>query len=144
MIKKRKLKSAVVDTNIFVSGLILEKGFPFQLVQKLRSDSFTLVLSSELRQELEEVIMRSKFSAFLSEEQIDIFLLMIDTISKFVEPISLPMKIRDPKDEKVLAAALASGVDYLITGDEDLLTLKGDSRLGKLKIVTVKEFLRKV
>ena len=39
-----------------------------------------------------------------------------------VDPIK-PMS-RDPDDDRILACALASGADYLVTGDEDLLVLK--------------------
>lgn len=42
----------------------------------------------------------------------------------------------------MLALALDSKADYLVTGDEDLLVLAGDERLGSLAIVTVAEFLR--
>lgn len=55
-------------------------------------------------------------------------------------PAAIP--VRDPHDEHMLALALDSKADYLVTGDEDLLVLAGDERLGSLAIVTVAEFLR--
>jgi hypothetical protein len=51
------------------------------------------------------------------------------------------VRVRDPKDEQILGTALASDADYLVTGDEDLLELAGDPRLGTLTIVTVVDFL---
>ena len=54
---------------------------------------------------------------------------------------TVPVALRDAKDEPILAAALGGDADYLVTGDEDLLVHRGDPRLGKLKIVTVAEFL---
>lgn len=139
---KNIVKSAVVDTNIFVSGLILKKGLSYQLVNLLKKDSFVLILSKDLRTELEEVLRRIKFAKFLSEDKISRFFRMIDTIAIVVSPkFNLPVKIRDPKDEIVLAAALGGKADYLITGDQDLLVLKGNSKLGNLGIVTVSEFL---
>jgi predicted nucleic acid-binding protein len=44
-------------------------------------------------------------------------------------------------DERILGAALAGNADFLVTGDEDLLVLAGDPRLGSLRIVTVAAFL---
>ncbi len=44
---------------------------------------------------------------------------------------------RDPKDAPFLAAALAAGADYLITGDRDLLDAR-DSL--PCRVVTVAEF----
>ncbi len=53
----------------------------------------------------------------------------------------LPVHVRDPKDEKILATALDGKADYLVTGDEDLLVLNGHQELGPLRIITVTEFL---
>lgn len=53
----------------------------------------------------------------------------------------LPVSVRDPKDEHILAAALGGEADYLVTGDQDLLVLAGDPRLGSLQIVTVAAFM---
>ena len=39
-------------------------------------------------------------------------------------PLALPPSLRDPKDIIVLAAALAARADAIVTGDEDLLSLK--------------------
>jgi uncharacterized protein len=41
-----------------------------------------------------------------------------------VAQLDLRGATRDPKDDPVLAAALAGGVDPLVSGDEDLLTLE--------------------
>jgi predicted nucleic acid-binding protein len=48
---------------------------------------------------------------------------------------------RDPKDDFLLSLAKDSKADYLITGDYDLLELK---EIGKTKILTIAEFLKKV
>lgn len=96
-----------------------------------------------MRDELEEVLYRAKFSAFLSEGKLSKFFRMLDVVSTVVSPPTIiPVKVRDPKDQKVLATALGGKADYLVTGDEDLLDLKRNPKLGKLKIVTVWEFLK--
>jgi len=43
-----------------------------------------------------------------------------------------------------LACALAGQCDYLVTGDRDLLDLQGHPGLGRLRIVTPREFLEAV
>jgi uncharacterized protein len=139
---KRNL-SAVVDSNIFVSGLIAEKGLPHRLIKLLEEELFILIISEDLREELEEVLNREKFSAFLSESKLSKFFRMIDVISTFVLPLTdTPVEIRDPKDQKVLNAALAGNADYLVTGDEDLLALRDEKELEDLKIISLKEFLK--
>ena len=143
MIRSKRNLSVVVDTNVFVSGLIAEKGLPHQLIKLLEEDLFLLIISQKMRDELEEVLNRAKFSAFLSEDKLSKFFRMIDVISTVVSPYTaIPFEVRDPKDQKVLATALGGKADYLVTGDEDLLILKDTNKLGRLKIVSVKEFLK--
>ena len=61
-----------------------------------------------------------------------------------IEPLPLavlPVHCRDPKDDMVLACALGAQAAYLVTGDADLLALDGDPALGRLRIVTPRQFL---
>jgi predicted nucleic acid-binding protein len=53
----------------------------------------------------------------------------------------VPVPVRDPSDEHILALAITGNADYLVTGDDDLLTLAGDPRLPGLQIVTFVAFL---
>lgn len=48
---------------------------------------------------------------------------------------------RDPKDNFLLALAKDGKADYLITGDQDLLSLK---RFGKTKILTIVNFIEAI
>jgi len=143
MIRNKRNLSVVVDTNVFVSGLIVEKGLPHQLIKLLEEDLFILIISEKMRDELEEVLHRVKFSAFLTEEKLYKFFRMIDIVSTTVSQHAIiSIKVRDPKDQEILATALGGKADYLVTGDEDLIVLKDSNKLGRLKIVGVKEFLK--
>lgn len=144
MSSPRPQSRAVVDHNLFVSGLISKLGQPHQLIDQFRNGSFTLVISDQLRAELEEVLGRGKFATKygLTEEERAGFLLLVDTTALFVTPRDrLPVHVRDPKDDIVLATALGGSAEYVVTGDRDIRELSGDPRLGNLKIVTVREFL---
>jgi uncharacterized protein len=144
MSEPRGLARAVVDTNQFVSGLISKVGLPYQLIEAFRHGSFTLLISPSLRAEVEEVLQRDKFRVRyrITDDEREQFLFLLDARAVVVTPRRrLPVHIRDPKDERVLAAALGGRADYLITGDDDLLVLNGDPRIRSLKIVTVREFL---
>lgn len=138
------LLRVVVDTNLFVSGLINTRGQPYQLLESLRRGAFTVLLSTEQRAELVRVLHRRRLlhRYHLPTDERDALLALLETIAV---PIALhsspPVAVRDMKDEIILATALDGNADYLITGDEDLLTLNGDPALGLLKIVTVREFL---
>ncbi|MCL5957730.1 MAG: putative toxin-antitoxin system toxin component, PIN family [Chloroflexi bacterium] len=144
MRKKSPPLSAVVDTNIFVSGLITKLGTPAQLVESLRNGAFTLLLSEPLCAEYALVFPRPQFTHKygITTEEVDEFLFLLDTTARRIMPSRrLPVTARDKKDERILAAALGGKANYLVTGDKDLLVLRDDPALGELKIVTAREFL---
>ena len=139
-----RLPRAVVDTNLFVSALITRRGLPYALLNAWLQELFRLVLSEALYRELAIVLHRPHVAQRygLTESEITQLLTLAATQALLVEPAaSLPLTVRDPKDEQVLAAALGGRADYLITGDADLLTLSGDPRLGALRILTARSFL---
>ena len=60
---------------------------------------------------------------------------------KIVRPVKKLSVCRDIKDNMILECCLAGGVDFLITGDKDLLDILDFP--FKLKILTPSEFIRK-
>jgi putative PIN family toxin of toxin-antitoxin system len=136
--------SAVVDTNLFVSALISARGTPRALYTAWRDGAFALYLGDPQRAELVAVLARPHFRERfgVSEDETRALLYLLETRAHRA-PLRdpLPIGVRDPKDEQILAAALGAGVDYLVSGDADLLTLAGDQRLGGLRIVTARAFL---
>jgi len=136
-----RLVRATVDTNLFVSGL-LRPGLPAQLLRALLAHAFRLVTSDPLREEVAGVVVRPKFQRYgLTPKRIrDILDALV--ASDLVEPLTdLPIHCRDPKDDIVLACALAARVDYIVSGDKDLHDLAGHPALGSIRIVTAREFL---
>jgi len=136
--------SAVLDLNLFVSGLISSLGQPRRLLDGLWGDEFVVVICTQLRDELEKVLQREKFTARfgVTPKARSDLLFVIDAKARFVIPAaSVPVLVRDPKDEIVLATALGGRADYLVTGDVDLLVLKNAPAIDPLQIVTVREFL---
>jgi putative PIN family toxin of toxin-antitoxin system len=106
--------------------------------------AFVIVITPQLRTEYEEVLARPRLiqKHGLSQQEIGGFFEALAIDGEVVEPLSsLPIEVRDANDERVLAAALDGRADYLVTGDNDLLVLAGDPRLGELQIVTARAFL---
>jgi putative PIN family toxin of toxin-antitoxin system len=60
---------------------------------------------------------------------------------KIVRPVKKLSACRDTKDDMILECSLAGGVDFLITGDKDLLDIL--DLPFKLKILTPSEFVKK-
>jgi len=133
-----------VDTNQFFSAAILKRGHPYLLVEAWRRDRFQLIVGNCQRQEIERALRKPEtlLKYGVTDAEREDILGAIDERALPVTPLeSIPLAVRDPKDELILAAALGGGADYLVTGDADLLVLDGDPRLGSLRIVTARAFL---
>lgn len=134
----------VVDTNLVVSGLLNPFGAPAQLIVARRRGEFTLLVTDQLRAEYERVLVRPRLARRygLSSDAVATFLRQLHARGVMAAAVgTLPVQVRDEKDEPVLAAALGGNAAYLVTGDDDLLVLNGDPKLGSLQISTVRAFL---
>ena len=135
--------SAVVDTNVFVSGVLNPHGRPRQVIRAWYEGRFELLLTDAQEVELlggfgrRRLAQRFRMStAELAELDARLSGARLVTLAE-----NLPVSVRDSKDEHILAAAIGGDADYLVTGDEELLVLQGDPQLRDLRIVTVAQFL---
>jgi putative PIN family toxin of toxin-antitoxin system len=113
---------AVLDTNVIVSGFIRPQGPPGRLLAMLVEHAFEMILSSEMLGELQEAVryprVRDRIS--LSDEELDLRLAMLDTLSIPVEPKALTGVADDPNDDKVMAAAVEGRAEFVVAGDGGL------------------------
>ncbi len=127
-----------MDTNVFVSAIILPRSSPRQVVDRAL-DQGLLLLSDATVGELREVLSRSKLDRYVSREERALVLAQIGRTAEFVPIIQLVRQCRDPKDEKFLDIALNGRADLIITGDADLLALHP---WRGIEILSPKQFLR--
>ena len=113
---------AVIDTNVWVSRLLLAGSVTARAVDKALS-GFEVVVSEPLVEELADVLSREKFDRYVSVRAREEFLRRVLQIATIVPVLSEVDDCRDPDDNRLLALAMDSKSDYLITGDGDLLTL---------------------
>lgn len=111
----------VVDTNVWVSALIF--GGNAETVARLFVDRAVLVVvSEELLTELKRIVSH-KFQPFVSQLAV-----LEASLRKDAEWVRLGTQTvtisRDPDDNKVIETALVGGCSYLISGDNDLLSIK--------------------
>lgn len=129
---------AIIDTNIFISGTMW-KGTPHKVLELWSLSKFKLVVSADIVNEYELILHN-----FLSHQP-ELISQILETIrmnSEFVQPAKLPKPIcRDPKDEMFLSAATAGKVDYIVSGDKDLLVLES---IFNSKIVTARHFFETI
>lgn len=123
----------VVDTNIFVSGLLFG-GKPGKVLELISQGKIKLVTSPEIEAEV-----LSKLEKFGVESVvIDGIIALFRHGSERVLPIRKLKLSRDAKDDIFLETAVESEADFLVTGDKDLLVLK---KIGKTEIVRPAEFI---
>jgi putative PIN family toxin of toxin-antitoxin system len=123
----------VLDTNVLVSGLL--GGSATHIIRRWRQGDFVLVVSPQVFAEYESVLKRPRFG--LPEWLVDELLAFIRQQADWVEP-KAPVEIaRDPTDNKFLEAAASGQADYIVSSDNDLLTLK---TFENIPIVTPWEF----
>jgi putative PIN family toxin of toxin-antitoxin system len=116
----------VLDTNIIVSSALNRLGAPARIVTAWEMGRFELVLSTDLLREYERVLLydgvmrRHKQTVGAVRQLVENF----RRGARLVEPDVVPPVIAaDPKDDMVLACALAGQADYIVSGDPHLLDL---------------------
>ena len=114
---------AVIDTNVLLSGLLWH-GAPHALLEHVRTGSLGLVSSPALLAELTFVIGRAKFDVTITRSNTsrDRALAEVRELAEVFEPL-LQAVCRDPDDDAVLALAVAAQVDFIVSGDSDLLSM---------------------
>jgi len=64
----------------------------------------------------------------------------IEEYAEFVEVKTIVATYRDKKDNFLLSLAADSNANYLLTGDNDLLTLKSQGKTTIITITTIADF----
>ena len=132
----------VADTNVIVSAF-LWGGVPRRLLDAVEAQQIELFTSRALIVELEDVLSRPKFTERLSRTRYSTaFLLARYTqLATLIAPEELTVSaLRDPKDQHVLACALAAHAGALVSGDADLLSL---GSYESIPIITAAECMRR-
>ncbi|HUG16518.1 MAG TPA: putative toxin-antitoxin system toxin component, PIN family [Thermomicrobiales bacterium] len=138
------LTRVVVDTNLFVSGTISVRSALYQCLDWIATNPSALLTSPYQQAEILSVLSRPAIARRFNVT--DPARLLVSELLATAEVIDvtgfkLGIEVRDPDDEPIPASALIGNAGFLVTGDHDLLSLAGDPRLGRLRIVTAREFL---
>ncbi len=136
---------AVVDTNLLLR--MAASGQQLPLYRAWRQKEFTLVVSSPVVHEFASVVERPKVRRFLSPGQGQAFVTLLHALAWFVDPAVDFPPCRDPKDNIVIATAVAASPCFLVTSDRDLyddadLVARMDALA--VKIIQAGEFLARL
>ena len=127
----------LIDTNILISGLYFH-GLPKKLLSEIDFEKFNLCVNKEIINEYTEKIDK-KFSKSKYILDKDLRQKIFSSFKNF--EIKSDLKIcRDPDDDKFINCAIDAEAIYIVSGDNDLLTIKN---FAGIEIVTAREFYDK-
>ncbi len=117
---------AVLGTNVIVSGIISKGGIPFRLLEGWQDREWDLLISPRILQEVQRVLGFPKIArvyALTRQDITDLIWLFSHRATLVPERLTIPRTARDPEDDHLLACAKEGEADYIVSGDQDLLTL---------------------
>lgn len=132
-----------LDTNVLISGTFWS-GDSHKILTMVDEKKLVSVLSKEIITEYYDVLKRDEIIEKIGDKA----LICSQVCQKVLQNSELVnvnehtnVVTNDPDDNKILECAKAGNVDYVITNDNHILTLK---EFEGIKIVTPKEFLEKI
>jgi putative PIN family toxin of toxin-antitoxin system len=132
----------VLDTNVLVSALLSRGTPPDQLYQAWKLRRFDLIISTWQIAELRRVLGYEKLQRYLNGFETSLLLENIDSMAEIMEVVVSRSESPDPDDNWILASAVLSQADLLVTGDKnDLLQLK---QVEGVTIVSARQALKQL
>ena len=137
-----KCPKIVIDTNILVSALRSRNGASYRLILLLDSGLYIPIVSVPLVLEYEsaakKLLGRIRLSKKDVEAVIDYFCAQALTVEIFYQWRPF---LKDPKDDMVLEAAVASGCSHIVTFN--IKDFSGSEQFG-IRIVSPQTFLSEI
>lgn len=125
----------VFDTNILIAAFLTE-GLCSALLIRARKHDFDLILSDEILREFKGIL--TKKLKISSSDIFEITDIITEAASEILHKVSsTPRVCRDPNDDMIIACAVDAEANYIVTGDQDLLTLK---KFKKITILNPRNF----
>jgi uncharacterized protein len=136
------MTKAVLDSSVLVSAFLKPGSLPATLLLRAREGAFSLVLSSYVIQETAAVLVRPKHQASRSftPDEVARYCRDLLAVAELVGDLpNIEAVPDDPKDNPIVATAVAGRADYLVTGDKAHLLPLGEYQ--GIRIVSPREFV---
>lgn len=131
----------VLDTNVFVSGLLSPHGVPGLILQRFRTGEFGIATSKDQIREIQDVLRRPSLIRALpkgTNREVLIFFLKFKRLAHICKPQRLTWDFGDRDDHFLLDLAVNSKAQFLVTGDKALLKL---TLVGQCAVISPVEFI---
>jgi hypothetical protein len=130
----------VVDTNLWISFCIGTK--LKTLINAIIEKRVVICFSAELYEEIFSVLKRPKIQAKINKDRVKDLHNILENRVNIMAPSCSITDCRDPKDNFLLELAVSAHVNYLITGDDDLLALNPYQGLKIIKAQELENILQ--
>jgi uncharacterized protein len=136
------MPNVVVDTTVLISGFLTPKGVSADLLDRARTGAFTLCLSDDIVEELRSRLLhrrKIRRTYHYADERVHQHCRDLVAACRLITQVpEVQIVARDPNDDMIIACALGAGADYIVTRDQDLLSLGVHEGI---RIVTPRQFL---
>ncbi len=132
----------VLDTNILIGALITKGTPPDQLYRAWLRGEFDLVTSTEQIYELARTLSRRRLQKYIDASEASVVVGHLGTRAIVIDrPPSVTLST-DPADNRILAAAIAGQVDFIVSGDKrHMLALK---EVEGIPLITAREAVERL
>lgn len=127
----------VLDTNIFLSALLSERGPPATIVDAWRAGRFELVSSLDQINEFKRVARYPKLHPYLPRGAVGRVVNGLRTAEVLLKRVPGGATAPDPDDDYLIAMAIAAGAHFLVSGDRNVLSIQ---RIGPTRIISAQRF----
>ena len=132
----------VLDTNILVGALITKGTPPDRLYQAWLRGEIELVTSTAQIAEIADVLARPRLQKFLDADEAASIVENMGTRALVLdEPPEVDLSL-DPKDNLILAAAVAGMANLIVSGDKKHMLVLG--KVEGIPVVTAREALERI
>ena len=132
----------VLDTNVLIAALITKGTPPDRLYQAWLRGEIELVTSVAQIAELAAVLARPRLQKYLDADEAAAIIENVDTRAVILHDLPSVDLSPDPKDNPILAAAIAGNADLIVSGDKTHLLELG-AAVG-IPIVSAREALNRL
>lgn len=128
----------VFDSNIYISALVFPGSQAEQALFRVLDGPDTLVLPKPI---LDEVLatLAGKFSR--DPEALSQTAVFLAEMGEMVKPVRTLKVLKDDPDNRILECAEAGEANCIVTGDKGMLQMKQLKQYGKIRLVSLREYL---
>ena len=131
----------VLDPNVLISAAITPAGALGRIVALIDAGTVTPIVSQHLIDEVTDVLGRPKLRRYINPAIAAAFIAELSRLAEWRGELADPPHLcRDPDDDYLVALAVASLAEVVVSGDQDLLALQNPG----IEIITPRELLDRV